>query len=379
MGLQGLQRRLDVLRVDHTGGFRKPDQLRDAYARYAEGRATDDEVRRIQDESIRALITKEEAHNLPVLSDGEYRRRQFQESFGEAVSGFSALPGSVFVGTSNEIAPTRRVESGPSGPGPAILHRLPTSARLQLVRNVPLEEYRFAAPLTERPVKVTLVGPDRVSQRFEWENSTGVYRDLDDFVDDVVRIQRQMISELVDGGCQYVQLDEPGYTAYVDDPSLAKMRARGEDPARNLERSIAADNAVMAGFEGVTFGVHICRGGGSSGYHREGRYEAIAEQLFSQLRAQRLLLEYDTDQSGGFEPLRHVPKGTVAVLGLISTRVPDVESSESLQRRIEEASRYLPLEQLALSPRCGLGLPEESIWRKVDVMVETAARVWGGL
>jgi 5-methyltetrahydropteroyltriglutamate--homocysteine methyltransferase len=373
----GKERQLDVLRVDHTGGIRKPDRLREVYARYAEGRATDDEVTGIQDESIRALIAKEEAHQLPVLSDGEYRRRQFQESFGEAVTGFAALPGSVFVGTSTELAPTRRVESGPSGPGPAILHRLPTSTRLQLVRNVPLEEYRFAAPLTERPVKVTLVGPDRVAQRFEWESSAGVYRGMDDFVDDVVRIQRQTVSELVTAGCHYIQLDEPGYTAYVDESLLAKMRARGEDPARNLERSIAADNAVMAGFDDVTFGVHICRGGGSSGYHRDGRYAAIAEQLFGQLRAQRLLLEYDTDQSGGFEPLRFVPKGTVAVLGLISTRVPEVESGDTLQRRIEDASRYLPLEQLALSPRCGLGLPEDSIWRKVDVMVETAARVWG--
>src|SRR5205823_4120610 len=157
-------------------------------------------------------------------------------------------------------------------------------------------------------------------------------------------------------------------------PSLEKMRARGEDPARNLERSIAADNAVVSGYpENITFGIHICRGGGASGYHRDGRYESIAEELFSQLRFQRLLLEYDTEQSGGFEPLRFVPKGTVAVLGLISTRVPEVESIDDLRRRIEAASRFLPLEQLALSPRCGLGLPEDAIWRKVDVMLETAA------
>jgi 5-methyltetrahydropteroyltriglutamate--homocysteine methyltransferase len=186
-----------------------------------------------------------------------------------------------------------------------------------------------------------------------------------------------MVSQLVDAGCPYVQLDEPGFTAYVDETLLEKMLSRGEDPIENLRRSIAADNAVMAGFDGVTFGVHICRGGGSSGYHRDGRYDAIAEQLFSELRCQRLLLEYDTEQSGSFEPLRFVPKGTVAVLGLISTRVPQVESVDDLQRRIAEASRYLPLEQLALSPRCGLGLPEDSIWRKVDAMLETAARVWG--
>jgi 5-methyltetrahydropteroyltriglutamate--homocysteine methyltransferase len=378
MTVAGVQGKLELLRVDHTGGFRKPDRLREVYLRFAQGQASQEEVRQIQDESVRALIAREEAHQLPVLSDGEYRRRQFQESFGEAVSGFNSLPGSVYVGGPAEAAPARRVESGPSGPGPAVLHRLPTTSRLQLVRNVPLEEYQFAAPLTERPVKVALVGPDRVSQRFEWENSADSYAGLDDFVEHVVQLQRQMVSELVEAGCPYIQLDEPGYTAYVDNSSLAKMRARGEDPRRNLERSIAADNAVFEGLPAsVTSGIHICRGGGATGYHRDGRYEAIAEQLFSQLRCQRLLLEYDTEQSGGFEPLRFVPKGTVAVLGLISTRVPEVESLDALQRRIEEASRYLPLEQLALGPRCGLGLPEESIWRKVDVMLETAARVWG--
>ena len=155
------------------------------------------------------------------------------------------------------------------------------------------------------------------------------------------------------------------------------MRARGENPAMNLARSIAADNAVVDGFPEVTFGIHICRGGGSSGYHRDGRYDAIAEQLLGNLRFDRLLLEYDTESSGSFEVLRFVPKGSVVVLGLISTRVSTVESVDDLQRRIEEAARYVPVEQLALGPRCGLGLPEEAIWRKVDVMLETASRVWG--
>jgi 5-methyltetrahydropteroyltriglutamate--homocysteine methyltransferase len=416
--------------VDHTGGFRKPDRLLDAYRRYALGEATDQEVEQLQDECVRELIATEVAHNLPVVSDGEYRRRQFQESFGEAVKGFDAEPGSVYVQARprpGEEAPTRRVESGPSGRGPAVLHRLPVTQRLELVRNVPLEEYRRASPLTDRPVKVTLVGPDRVSQRFEWESSSAHYAGLDDFTQHVVQLQRQMVRELLAAGCPYVQLDEPGYTAYVDDRLLETMRSRGEDPAANLARSIAADNAIIAGLradntsqvdrdspEGsrgveratrggssgeasaagpddvaaqgspspnpagsMTFGIHICRGGGSSGYHRDGRYDAIAEQLFGGLRFDRLLLEYDTESSGGFEPLRFVPRGTVVVLGLISTRVSAVESIDDLQRRIEAASRYLPIEQLALGPRCGLGLPEDAIWRKVDVMLETARRVWG--
>ncbi len=369
---------LRQLRVDHTGGFRKPERLLDAYRRYASGAATDAEVQRLQDACVRELIATEVAHNLPILSDGEYRRRQFQESFGEAVKGYDADPGSVYAPAGGrEETPTRRVESGPTSRGPAVLHRRPVTQRLELVRNVPLEEYQFARPLTDRPLKVTLVGPDRVSQRFEWESSSAFYAGLNDFTDHVVRLQRQMVQELVAAGCPYVQLDEPGYTAYVDDRLLEAMRARGENPAMNLARSIAADNAIVAGFPDTTFGIHICRGGGSSGYHRDGRYDNIAEQLFGSLRFDRLLLEYDTESSGSFEALRFVPKDRVVVLGLISTRVSTVESIDDLQRRIEEASRYLPLEQLALGPRCGLGLPEDAIWRKIDVMLETANRVWG--
>jgi 5-methyltetrahydropteroyltriglutamate--homocysteine methyltransferase len=369
---------LRQLRVDHTGGFRKPQRLLDVYRRYTSGEATDAEVQQLQDECVRELIAREVAHNLPILSDGEYRRRQFQESFGEAVKGFDADPASIYVPAgAREETPSRRVESGPTSRGPAVLHRRPVTQRLELVRNVPLEEYRFASALTDRPVKVTLVGPDRVSQRFEWESSGKYYAGLDDFTDHVVRHQRQMVEELSIAGCPYVQLDEPGYTAYVDERLLETMRSRGEDPAMNLARSIAADNAVVEGFGDVMFGIHICRGGGSSGYHRDGRYDSIAEQVFGNLRFDRLLLEYDTESSGSFEVLRFVPKGSVVVLGLISTRVSTVESVDDLQRRIEEASRYLPIEQLALGPRCGLRLPEEAIWRKIDVMLETASRVWG--
>ena len=202
----------------------------------------------------------------------------------------------------------------------------------------------------------------------------GVAADLGD----VAAIQRQMVLELAEAGCPYVQLDEPGYTAYVDGPSLEKMRARGEDPDANLARSIAASNAVLAGLEGVTTAVHICRGNQTGGWHREGSYDAIAERLFGGLNCRRFLLEYDSERAGGFEPLRFVPKDKIVVLGLITTKLPELESVDALVRRIEEASRYLPVEQLALSPQCGFGhFPEDVQWRKIDRMLETAARVWG--
>jgi 5-methyltetrahydropteroyltriglutamate--homocysteine methyltransferase len=235
--------------------------------------------------------------------------------------------------------------------------------------------------MTSTPVKVTLIGPDRISQRFEYENSTGVYADMDAFLEDVVSIQRQMIQECVDAGCRYIQIDEPGYTAYVDPPLLEAMKKRGEDPIANMERSIRADNAVMAGFPGVTFGVHICRGNsggrGGAGWHREGSYDDIAERLFSQLNCDRYLLEYDSELSGSFEAIRFIPKDRIAVLGLVSNH-GDVETPDYLKRRLEEASKFLPMEQLAICPRCGFGSEDEARqWGKIQTLVDVAKEVWG--
>jgi methionine synthase II (cobalamin-independent) len=370
---------LRVMRVDVTGSLLRPERLQDVAARYGRGEVDEEALRQVQDECIREVIAQQEAHDLPVLTDGEFRRANFQDSFGQSVAGFDAVPATweprpLYDGST----PFRRIESGPSGTGPAIVYRRPVTARLSLARNLPLAEYQFSSALTRRPVKMTLVGPDRISQRFEWESSGSVYAGLDAFVDDVVAIERRMIAELVEAGCPYAQLDEPGYTAYVDGPSLAKMRARGEDPEVNLARSIRATNAVLAGFDGITTAVHICRGNQTGGWHREGAYDAIAERLFGELRCQRFLLEYDSERAGGFEPLRFIPKGRVAVLGLITTKLPRLEAVDELKRRIDEASRYLPVEQLALSPQCGFGhFPEDVQWRKLDRMLETAAQVWG--
>jgi 5-methyltetrahydropteroyltriglutamate--homocysteine methyltransferase len=370
---------LDRLGVDFTGSLLRPERLHALAVQFSRGETSAEALRQMQDECIREVIAKQEAHQMPVVSDGEFRRANFQDSFGQAVSSFDATPSTwepkAFY---DGQTPFQRVESGLSGKGPAIVNRLPTTERLRLVRNVPLEEYRFSRQVATRPVKITLVGPDRVSQRFEWETSQAVYSGQDEFVADVVAIQHQMLAEVVQAGCPYVQLDEPGYTAYVDGPSLAKMRARGEDPDANLARSIAANNAVLADLGDTTTAVHICRGNQTGGWHREGAYDAIAERLFGTLTCKRFLLEYDSERAGGFEPLRFVPKGRVVVLGLITTKLPELETVDHLLRRIDEASRYLPVEQLALSPQCGFGhFPEDVQWRKMDRMLETAARVWG--
>ncbi len=364
---------LGELRVDQVGSLLRPASLKEVWARHGEGKASDAELREGQDAAIRDVIARQEAIGYPILTDGEFRRLGFQDSLAAAVSGMNL-----------RTAPSMtKGPPGSRGEDPTFDVRVPATERLRLARNLPLEEYEFARALTSTPVKVTLIGPGRIMQRFDPDASHGVYEDVDDFITDVVSIERQIIQSLVDAGCRYISIDEPSYTAYVDPTWLAAMRSRGEDPDQNLERAIRADNALMAGFADVTFGVHVCRGNRQSMYHREGHYDAIAERLFTGLDAQRLLLEYDTERAGSFDPLRFVPKGKIAVLGLVSTKFPEVEDSATLLCRLDEASHVLPLDQLALSPQCGFAsslagnqLAEEDQWRKLERVREVAEQVW---
>jgi 5-methyltetrahydropteroyltriglutamate--homocysteine methyltransferase len=380
-------RRLDFIRTDVVGSLLRPRAWREARAAFDEGRLAEADFRRVEDTTVRDAIRFQEALGLEVVTDGEIRRLNFQDSFGAAVSGFAASATTLRATearTAGGRAMARFDMPDVHQHGPAVTRRRPAERRLKLERNVLLDEYRFASEVAKRPVKVTLIGPDRIGQRFAHEDSKAVYADVDAFLADVVAIERQMIADVVAAGCRYVQIDAPGYTAYVDQPSLAAMRGRGEDPMRNFERSLAADAALLAGFDDVTFGIHLCRGNQHSMWHREGHYDAIAERLFQALPHRRFLLEYDSPRAGSFAPLRHVPKGKVCVLGLVSTKVPELETVDALRRRIDEAARYLPLEQLALSPQCGFAsdvagnrVTEDDQRRKLELVVETARKVWG--
>ena len=374
---------LRSMRVDQVGSLLRPQRLKDAFANFGEGKIDEEGLRRAQDESIRNVVAKQAARDLPIIVDGEFRRTSFMESFA-VVAGVEEWQAGVK--TYHEIL--KRPDDSESithkGQDPILLNRKRVTQRLKLLRNSLLDDYRFAQSVTDRPVKVTLIGPDRIQQCYDSASSRSVYVDTDEFLRDVVAIERQMLDQLAQAGCRYVGIDGPGYTAYVDPDSLAAMRSRGEDPQANLERSIKADNEVIANFPGVTFGIHICRGNRQSMWHREGHYDAIAEKLFAELNHQRLLLEYDTERAGSFEPLRFVPKGKIAVLGLITTKLARVETVDELRRRIDEASCYLPLDQLAISPQCGFAssirgnlLTEDEQFRKLDVMLETARKVWG--
>jgi 5-methyltetrahydropteroyltriglutamate--homocysteine methyltransferase len=385
---------LNTIRIDHIGSLVRPASLREAFARHDRGQMSRDDFVKAQDEAIRAVIQQQQAHGFPVVTDGEFRRHNFQESFSECVTGFDVPKNVTLYYEKRDLNenPLERAEQNFDEAGPAIVTRRGTAERLKLVRNLPLEEFRHVQSVAKVPAKVTVLGPDRIAQRFRWEASQSVYKGLDDFVDHVVEIERQIIGDLVKAGCKYIQIDAPGYTAYVDKISLDRMRSRGEDPERNFQRSIDADNALIEGFPGVTFGIHICRGNARTidpktgklvpQWHREGSYDAIAEKLFNTLKHPRILLEYDSERAGGFEPLRLVPKDKIVVLGLVSTKNSDMETVDDLKRRIDQASKFLPLEQMALSPQCGFGgidskvLSESEMWQKLDTIVETATQTW---
>jgi 5-methyltetrahydropteroyltriglutamate--homocysteine methyltransferase len=374
------------IRTDVVGSLLRPAAWREARLRLEAGLMEKGEFARVELECVKEQLARQEAIGLDVVTDGEIGRLNFQDSFGLAVSGYE---------TSRETLRTHesRAAGGTplarwdipdlAAPGTPVVHRRPVKERLKLARNVPLEEYRRAAALAKKPLKVSLVGPDRVLQRFDHDASRAVYPSVDDFAADVVAVQRAMVRELVGAGCRYVHIDEPGYTAYVDEASLAAMRSRGDDPAECFSRSLKANAELARGFDGVTFGIHLCRGNQRSMWHREGTYDAIAERLFNELPYQRFLLEYDSPRAGGFAPLRFVPREKIVVLGLVSTKVPELEPVDALKRRIEEAAKYLPLEQLAISPQCGFGsdaagnlIGEEDQWRKLERVVQVAREVW---
>jgi 5-methyltetrahydropteroyltriglutamate--homocysteine methyltransferase len=375
------------IRTDVVGSLLRPAAAREARVAFDEGKLSSEASRAIEDDAVRDAVRLQEDLGLDVVTDGEMRRLNFQDSFGASVVGYDTERSTlkVYERRIEGAAPGRRWDIPTmSHAGTAVAHRRPAKSRLTLQHNVPLDEYLFVREIAERPAKVSLIGPDRISQRFAYESSTSVYRDMDAFLADVVAIERQIVTSLVDAGCRYVHIDAPGFTAYVDEPSLQQMRARGEDPDRNLDRSLKAEAAVIADYPGTVFGIHLCRGNQRSMWHREGTYDAIAERLFNELPHQRFLLEYDSPRAGSFAPLRFVPEGSVVVLGLVSSKVPELESVDALKRRIDEACRFVPLEQLAISPQCGFAsdvignlLSPDDQKRKLERVVEVARQVWG--
>jgi 5-methyltetrahydropteroyltriglutamate--homocysteine methyltransferase len=237
------------------------------------------------------------------------------------------------------------------------------------------------------PFKVTLPAPSNfMLASYKAGITEKFYPTHADLLKDLVEIVRDDVQWLVSEGVKYIQFDAPYYSHYLDPRQQTRMRQAGLDPDKELENAIAGDNAAMRDVprDSVTLALHVCRGNNRSRWYTEGGYDAIAEKLFGELEVDRFLLEYDTERSGGFEPLRLVPRGKSVVLGLITTKAPKLESQSELLRRIEEASKFVALEKLGLSPQCGFAstapgnlLSAEEQWKKLELVVNTAHKVWG--
>jgi len=363
-------------RADQVGSLLRPQALLDARAAHNGGELGADGLRRAEDAAIIDVVAMQEAVGLDVVSDGDFRRETFMSDLPAAVDGF--VPDHV-LSTWKDADGHVQTESRAT--------TLVVGDKLRARRRLTGDSASFLASHARRPYKITLPSPALFyGESFKPGVTDRVYADRSALLADVVRIVRDEVAALVDVGVPYVQLDNPRYTRLLDQEAREEFRAAGVDPDRELDEMIAADNACIDRLDRTdrVFGIHLCRGNSRSRWNYEGSYEEIAEKIFHTLTFDTLLLEYDDDRSGGFEPLRFVPDDKIVVLGLITSKQPRLERREDLVRRIEEAARYVPLERLALSPQCGFAsttagnrLTEDDQRRKLELLVDAADYVWG--
>ena len=368
----------ETMRADVVGSLLRPPELLEARDRYSAGGMTAAEFKRAEDRAVDWAISLQELAGLPVVTDGEMRRESFQSQLVEAVEGFSGhtLDAWLWGDWHGDEAVGDKSMKRPQ--------ELGVVGKLRRRRHLCAEEFVYARARTDRTIKVTIPSPSMYANLWSPELSREAYSTLDLFLEDVAEILREEVDELARLGAEYIQLDAPHYPLLLDPKTRAFYEERGWDFERWMSRGVELDNHVIGNHPNVTFAFHLCRGNQGSRWLVSGSYEPLAGHLFRNVNAGRLMLEYDDERSGSFEPLVHVPEEKTAVLGLVTTKSGRPETPEELERRIREASKYLPLERLALSPQCGFAtsivgnaLSVEDEERKLKTIVQTAENVWG--
>ncbi len=359
-------------KADHIGSFLRPAELLQARES-----ARPEELRKLEDQPILRVLAKQKELGFECATDGEFRRQNFMSDFIDAVEGFDLAD-----------AVGRGWHSGGSSATVNISVTGIVTSKLRQVRPLTGHELPFLKAHSPLPIKMTLPSATQFPAiSFKRGISDKVYKDHSALLWDIVEIMKSDLKNQAAEGVSYIQIDAPRYSYYMDPKwrEWIKTELR-TDPETALDEAIRADNACLraARREGVTLGIHLCRGNNRSHWYAEGGYDAIAEKLFGSLEVDRFLLEYDDERSGTFAPLRFVPRGKTVVLGLVSSKVGRMEDPAILVQRIEEASHYVPTENLALSPQCGFAstaegnlLTEEQQWAKLKLVVDTASRVWG--
>jgi methionine synthase II (cobalamin-independent) len=367
-----------------VGSLLRPPAIRQLFERIYAGKETQiatfvDEasaadltrLNQLAEEAIRGVVRRQIDIGLDVVSDGELRRGVFENSLWEGLEGIGPNPRKMeFTDKTGEIIspPTTAMVTG----------------RVRKVRSPAAEEASFLASITDFPFKVTLPAPSMLLFP-ETGLAEAAYRDRDEMVADMVGVYRELVADAVAAGARYVQFDFPIYPLLVDPHSRAALAELGEDADSLLTKAIAADAAVTEGVpDEVTVALHLCRGNYRSHWFLEGSLAPLAERMFAELPFDTFLFEWDdVGREGDYEPIRYVPPGKIMVLGLVSTKVPELENDDDTVRRLEQASRYLPLDQLAISPQCGFAsvwegnlIDEDTQWRKLELVARVADRVW---
>ena len=339
--------------------------------------ASAEKLRALEDQHIKRVLAKQKELGFEIFTDGELRRRNFMSDFTDAVEGFDFGD-----------AVARNWNAGDKGAAPVSGVTGIVIKKLRQVRPLTGHELPFIKANSPGDIKMTLPSATQFPAiSFKRGVTDSVYKDHSELLWAVVDIMKSDLAKLSGEGVKYIQIDAPRYSYYMDPKWREWIRTEiGTDPDAALDEAIKADNACFraARRPGVTLAIHLCRGNNRSHWYAEGGYDAIAEKMFGTLEVDRFLLEYDDERSGTFEPLRFVPKGKTVVLGLISSKVPQMEDPNVLARRIDEASKFVPMENLALSPQCGFAstaegnlITEDRQWAKLKLVVDTARRIWG--
>lgn len=359
-------------RADHVGSLLRPPAVREARTRHTAGEIDDGERRAIEDMAIDEMIPKLEATGIESITDGEFHRIFFHTDFLEQLDGVTVSGAIASSSDSQETV-------GMTPP------RLSVTGKLRHLRDIQVDDFEYLASRTSMTPKVAIPSPTMVHFRGGRDAiDVEAYPDLDEFFEDLARCYREEIAALHAAGCRYLQLDDTNL-AYLCDPEMRQGAIdRGDDPDELPHTYAGLINAALADRpEELSVAVHLCRGNYRSTWFASGGYEPVAEALFNELDVDAFFLEYDDERSGDFAPLRFVPDDKTVVLGLITTKRPELESGDDLTSRIEEASRYVPIDRLCLSPQCGFSstihgneITEEDQWAKLRLVVDVASDVW---
>lgn len=363
-------------RADHVGSLLRPPALLAARDAAAKGTISKAALRAAEDEAILGAVAIQEEAGLKGITDGEYRRTYFHTDFLEQIDGVVIEPGSAKAhfhkdsGEELDFAPPK----------------LRVTGKLKHARPIMADDFSYVAGVTRHTPKVTIPSPSMAHFRGgRGAIDASAYPDVQDFFDDLAEVYRQEIASLSAAGCRYLQLDDTNLAYLCDDHMREGARAMGEDPDELPHTYAKLINASLRGRPAdMTTAIHLCRGNFRSAWVAEGGYDPVAEALFGEIDVDAFFLEYDDERSGAFGPLRYVPKGKYVVLGLVSSKRPELESKDELKRRIDSAAKVMPIEQICISPQCGFSstvhgndISFDDQRRKLELVVEVARDVWG--